>query len=143
MMNTKHIHMPFVLISKVAAIWLLIALLAIANGILREKLMAPLFGVNAAVPLSGITLALIVFAVTYLTFPVIGIQNAAAYLLIGAQWLLMTLFFEFILGHYVIGQSWNELFQVFNLLKGNLFIFVLISSLFSPYIVARLKGVVK
>lgn len=139
-MGISQSSMTFILSIKAAAVWFIIALLAIANGVLREYVLQPLLGINAALPLSGFLLSVIIFFVTYLVFSFFGKQNAVTYLLIGGQWLLTTLLFEFILGHYIYGQSWWELLQVFNVLNGNLFIIVLISSLVSPYSVARIKG---
>lgn len=133
--------MTIILVTKATAVWLIIALLAFANGVLRETILEPLPGANVALPLSGILLSVIIFFVTYLVFSFFGNQNSVTYLFIGGQWLLMTLFFEFIFGYYVFGQSLGEIFQVFNVLKGNLFIIALISSLISPYSVARIKGI--
>ncbi len=126
---------------KVSAVWIAIAILAIGNGLFRESVLVAYLGQGAALPISGISLSIIVFIVTYLAFPIFGKNDSLAYILIGFQWVLMTLLFEFVFGHYVIGKSWSDLFQIFNVLKGNLFIVVLVTSLFSPLIVSKIKGV--
>jgi hypothetical protein len=52
----------------------------------------------------------------------------------------MTLLFEFLFGHYVASKSWQDLLQVFNVLKGDLFLVVLVVSLFAPCLAARKRG---
>lgn len=126
--------------SKVSLVWLIIAIFAVINGIVREKLLVPSLGYSAALPLSGILLCVIVICITYAAIGFFGAPDRRGYLLIGIQWVVMTLLFEFIFGHYVVGKPWGALLQTFNLLKGDLFLLVLIVSLLSPLLVAKLKG---
>jgi len=125
---------------KASIVWFVIAIFAILNGIFRESVLISNVGPNMALPVSGITLSIIVFIVTYISFPIFGKNSALTYFLIGLQWVLMTLLFEFMFGHYMIGKSWSDILQVFNIMKGNLFIIVLIVSLFSPLLVAKIKN---
>lgn len=117
-----------------AAVWLLIAVLAVLNGFLREAILQPLLGTRLALPVSGVVLALIVLIVTFVCFRWL----AGPYWLIGIQWVVMTLLFEFGFGHYVAGKSWPELLQTFNMLRGDLFVLVLLVSLIAPRLVAWL-----
>ena len=125
---------------KASIIWVIIALFAIMNGIFRENVLVSILGQHMAVSVSGIMLSIIVFIVTYLFFPFIGKHHTLAYFFIGLQWVVMTLMFEFVFGHYVMGKPWTSIFQVFNIMEGNLFIIVLVVSLFSPILAAKLKG---
>lgn len=125
---------------KTSMIWFVIALFAVANGIFRETVLVSNLGQNIALPVSGMLLSLIVFIVTYLSFHLFSKHNTLTYFLIGLQWVLMTLLFEFLFGHYVVGKSWSDILQVFHITKGDLFIIVLIASLFSPLLVAKIKG---
>jgi hypothetical protein len=131
--------MSFFLLLKTAMIWFIIAVFAVANGIFREKILAPYLGEMLAVPLSGITLSIIIFTITYLCFNLLSNNKSLVYLYIGIQWVIMTLVFEFVFGHFIIGKSWSELLQVFNILEGNLFTLALLSSLFSPILVSLIK----
>ena len=128
------------LLLKASIIWVIIALFAIMNGIFRENVLVSILGQLMAVSVSGIMLSIIVFIVTYLFFPLIGKHHTLAYFFIGLQWVVMTLMFEFVFGHYVMGKSWSSISQVFNIMDGNLFIIVLVVSLFSPILAAKLKG---
>lgn len=129
------------MIFRAAAIWFSIACLAVGNGIIRESIIAPSFGVAYALPFSGLTLSIIVFVVAYFSLSFIGAKAQPACIFIGIQWVVMTLAFEFIFGHFVAEKSWAELVQVFNVANGNLFILVLLVSLLSPSIVAKVKEV--
>ncbi len=125
---------------KASIIWVIIALFAIMNGIFRENVLVSILGQHMAVSVSGIMLSIIVFILTYLFFPLIGKHHTLDYFFIGLQWVVMTLMFEFVFGHYVMGKPWSSIFQVFNIIEGNLFIIVLVVSLFSPILAAKLKG---
>lgn len=124
---------------KVAMIWFIIVIVAVINGIFRESILVPYFGEAVALPASGITLAIIIFIIIYLSFKLFGKNKYLSYLYIGIQFVTMTLVFEFVFGHYVIGKSWSELLQVFNILEGDLFILALLVSLLSPLLVAKIK----
>ena len=131
--------MPEVVI-KSLGIWLVIVIVAIINGVAREKILTPLIGSSFSLPLSGITLSVLVLVVTYFTIPFIGEVKTGTYLYIGLLWVILTLSFEYLFGHYVTGKPWHEINQVFNILKGDLFIVVLIVSAVSPLVAAKLKG---
>jgi len=126
--------------AKAALIWFCIVSLAILNGLMREFLFVPVIGATAALPLSGVSLAMIVFAVSFVAIGFIAVTSKQACFMVGAQWILMTLVFELLFGHFVLGKSWPELLQVFSLAKGDLFILVLLTSFLSPYMAARIKG---
>jgi membrane protease YdiL (CAAX protease family) len=125
---------------RAAVIWLVIVCFAVSNGILRENILAPRLGETFALPLSGLTLSIIVFVVAYFSFNFIGAKASTTCIFIGIQWVLMTLAFEFIFGLFVADKSWSELLQVFNIARGNLFLLVLVVTLISPSIVAKTKG---
>ena len=128
------------IVMKSIGIWLVIVIAAIINGVTRDKLLTPLIGSGVSLPLSGITLSVLVLAITYFTIPFIGEVKTGVYFIIGLLWVVLTLAFEYLFGHYVVGKPWHEINQVFNILKGDLFIFVLIASATSPWVAAKLKG---
>lgn len=139
-MNRQELSMTVNLFLKTSMIWVIIALMAIINGLFRENVLIPSLGPHIATPVSGILLSIIVFIVTYVSFPVFGKQHALTYFFIGFQWVCMTLLFEFLFGHYVMGKPWSAIVQVFNIMKGDLMILVLLVSLISPLLVAKIKN---
>lgn len=113
-----------------------------ANGTFRQYVLVPNLGMAVALPLSGLTLSLLVLVMTYLCTGFLGVESRSACFLVGAQWVLMTLAFEFLFGHFAVGKPWSELLQTFNILKGDLFSLVLLVTFFAPYLMAKAKGVI-
>ena len=127
-------------ILKAIGIWCILVVCAILNGLLRENILNPFLGQQIALPVSGLILSLLILAVTWLFIPFFETRPAMDYWLIGALLLGITLAFEFMFGHYVMGKSWQDIFQVFNIFKGNLFLLTLLASLVAPRLMARLRG---
>ncbi|HID82523.1 MAG TPA: hypothetical protein EYH06_06030 [Chromatiales bacterium] len=126
---------------KATGIWLLIVIAAIFNGVFRERVLVPAVGADLALPLSGVLLAVLVFLVTLLLISFIGSSKQNTYIYIGLLWVVLTLSFEFLFGHFVVGKPWHEIIQVFNIRKGDLFIVVLFITGISPWLAARIRGV--
>jgi hypothetical protein len=72
--------------------------------------------------------------------PLVGRQAPRVFVLIGLFWVTLTLGFEYLFGHYVLGKSWTAINAVFNVSDGNLFIAALLSAGVAPWAVARAKG---
>ncbi|MCF6354009.1 MAG: hypothetical protein L3J26_02730 [Candidatus Polarisedimenticolaceae bacterium] len=125
---------------KATGIWFVIVLAAIMNGMLREKILVPIIGSNLALPLSGVSLAIIVFVASLIFIPFIGASEAKVYIAIGLFWVVLTLLFEFIFGHFVAGKPWKDVMQVFNVKKGDLFLVVLCVTAISPWFAAKVRG---
>jgi len=53
--------------------------------------------------------------------------------LIGGFWLVMTILFEFVFGHYVMGHPWETLLTDYNLFKGKMWVLVLITTFLAPW----------
>ncbi|WP_298267584.1 hypothetical protein [Geobacter sp.] len=128
-------------ILKAGGIWLLFIPLGIVNGTVREKILNPLLGERTALPLSGVTLAVLIFAVTALLIPSLGPLRPSRYWLIGGAWLVLTVFFEFFFGRVVMGHSWARLLEAYNVATGNLWVAVLLVIAVSPSLAARLRGI--
>lgn len=102
-------------------LWLLMAVLAIANGTLRQAVLAPALGNGAAQVLSIAILTTVVAVLQWrmVRGPWSGLPRAQL-LVIGGCWMVGTILFEFALGRLVLGMSWASLLQQYNLLAGNL-----------------------
>jgi len=125
---------------RACGLWVLLVVLAIVNGIMREKLLVPLLGQSLALPLSGISLSMLIFLITVLLSPFLRATISSQYWIVGGMWVLLTVLFEFSFGHYIMAESWHKLFEKYNLLEGNLWILVLITTAVSPYLAAKLRG---
>lgn len=120
-----------ILLRSVAA-WGLLVVIAVANGALREYLLAPRLGAQAGHVVSTIVLCAAIFVVALLTVRWIGPRGRRDAVLIGATWLALTLAFEFLAGHYLFGNSWEKLFADYNLPRGRVWILVPLVTLFAP-----------
>jgi hypothetical protein len=129
-----------VFLLKSTAIWISFIPVAMINGLFREKCLVPLFGMSIALPLSGISCALLFFLLAYISLPWLGPLTRNQSLLIGLFWLVMTVLFEFFFGRLVALKSWKELWQAYNISSGNLWILVLAVITASPLLVAKLRG---
>lgn len=117
---------------RAIAVWLLIMVLAIANGAAREALLAPRLGERAAHVASTGVLCLLVFAAAWSAIRWIGPGSLSSAWTVGATWLALTLAFEFLAGHYLLGASWEKLLADYNLLQGRVWPLVPLSTLVAP-----------
>ena len=83
------------LVGKAMAVWLVMAVVAVANGALREAILIPQFGQGLARPLSAALLASAVLLLTWAFWAWSGRPAAPAVLwLVGLGWLAATMVFE-------------------------------------------------
>ncbi len=123
-----------------AALWFLLAVIAVINGGLRVKLYAPRMNDLTAHQLSTFS-AILLFSLCIGLFTALWpIASARQAIAIGMMWLLMTVSFEFIFGHYVMGHSWERLLHEYNILQGRLWILVLIWTAAAPYVFYRFRS---
>jgi hypothetical protein len=54
-------------------------------------------------------------------------------------WLVLTVIFEFLFGHFVMGHPWSSLFHDYNLLAGRVWVLVLIWIAAAPSIFYRIQ----
>lgn len=128
------------LILKTGTIWLSFVILAVLNGIIREKILTEYLGEGVALALSGIMLSALIFLTTYLLLPAMGALQASQYRRIGFIWLLLTLAFEFGFGHFVMATPWPTLLAAYKIWEGNLWILVLATTTVAPYLSAKFRG---
>lgn len=56
---------------------------------------------------------------------------------IGAAWMALTIAFEFLFGHYVMGASWPSLLSAYDLLEGRVWALVPLTLLVAPALLLR------
>ena len=125
------------LIVKYLLSWLLLAIVAVANGILRESTYGKVMPELAAHQVSTLTGMLATGAVIWGLSRIWPLESATQAWIIGALWLLMTVAFEFGFGHFVAGHTWERLLSEYNLLKGRLWLLFLIWVALMPYLCFR------
>jgi hypothetical protein len=117
---------------RAAAVWGLLLVFAITNGAVREALLAPWLGAQAGHVLSTLILCAAILLIALLSIRWIAPRGRRGAVLVGVTWLALTLVFEFLAGHYLFGDSWEKLLADYNLLRGRLWILVLMATLFAP-----------
>lgn len=127
---------------KALALWFAILVLAILNGVFRESVLIPALGGFAGLIASGVLLCACIFFVAFIAAPWFGPSGSRHFILIGVFWLLMTLLFEFCLGRFVQQKTWSELFEAYTFAGGNLWPVVLLVTLLSPWLAARLRRLI-
>jgi hypothetical protein len=127
------------MIGRALAVWLGILLLANINGAVREAWLIPMLGPIPGRALSTIILSAVVTLVTWLSIAWISPLTQRAALLVGILWLLLTLGFEFLVGHYVFHKPWSELTEDYQVWQGRIWPLVLLILLFAPWWAARLR----
>lgn len=114
-------------------IWFIFVIVAILNGAFRNLFLEPKIGEYAGHVISTIILVCVILIVTYLFVANLKIDYTRTdLLLIGAFWLILTILFEFVFFHYIMGESWNTLLANYNILKGRLFPLILLTEFIAP-----------
>lgn len=129
-----------VILLRALVLWIVILVLAILNGTLREKLLIPAMGAFAGLIASGIALCACIALVAFLAAPWYGPLSLSQYWLMGLFWLLLTLLFEFGFGLFVQHKDWAQLLEAYTFKGGNLWPVVLAVTFISPWLAARLRG---
>jgi hypothetical protein len=128
------------MIARYLLVWLLLAVVGIANGIVRESTYGKVLSDLAAHQLSTVTAILASGVTVWLVHRVWPIETAAQAWLIGGLWLAATIIFEFGFGHYIVGHTWQRLFADYNLFAGRVWGLFLLWVLVMPYAIFTLAN---
>lgn len=117
-------------------IWIMIIPIAILNGGFREYVLVHL-GILAR-PLSGIILSICIFVVAYFLVPKIKYCTKRDYMIFGVIWFVLTNLFD--LSMYIMdGEGFVDLLKSYNILTGNTWFLVVLTSLFAPITVMKIR----
>lgn len=117
-------------------IWAMIIPIAILNGGFREYVLVKLGGL--ALPLSGIILSICIFIVAYMLIPKIKNCVKKDYIIFGVMWFILTNLFD--LSAYISeGKGFAGLIESYNIFTGNTWVLVVLTALFAPMLVMRIK----
>jgi hypothetical protein len=127
---------------RALAVWCLLLLLAVLNGGVRDTWLSLRLGDPIARAISTLLLCGLIFLASWLTIGWIRPTSSGAALGVGALWVVLTLAFEFGVGHYGFGKPWLELLADYDLSRGRIWIAVLVVTLVAPLWTARLRGLI-
>ena len=117
---------------RALVVWLLLLLVAVLNGAVRETFITPRVGDQAGRALSSLMLACLIILIGQLTAAWLAIEHNRNAWETGLIWLALTLAFEFFAGHFVFGTPWKAIVAEYDVMQGRIWIVVLIATLLSP-----------
>lgn len=129
----------FPMFMRAGAIWLLILVLAFANGAARELLLIPRLGRAPGLFLSGVLLSTVIFGLAFAGVRWIHPLSAADAWRVGGFWLAATLVFEFGLG-WAQQKSLGEMLGAYSFRDGNTWALVVLATLLAPRLAYRWRG---
>ena len=128
----------FILYLKAFGIWFILAISAIIVATFRNEVLLPQLGEQTAHQIGTLMFLIVQFLIIYLFIKRIKLKEIITAVFIGIFWLILTVCFEFLFGHYVIGHSWEKLSGGYNIFKGRLWLLVLLNNLIAPIISSKL-----
>jgi hypothetical protein len=126
---------------RAVAVWLLIIVAESIHGTLRELLLKPYVGDLRARQIAVFTGMLIILVVSYAFIRWIRAETTRALLLVGLLWVALTLAFEFGLGLFVLGYSWERMIEDYDFTRGGFLALGMIVLGLSPLIATKLQAV--
>jgi hypothetical protein len=125
---------------RAVVIWCALLMIASINGLVREALLIPRMGEVGGRAISTLALSALIVVLTWISIGWIAPRSAQQTWTVGVIWVLLTLAFEFLAGHYVFHNAWSRLLEDYNVVRGRIWILVLITTLVSPRLCARLRN---
>jgi hypothetical protein len=122
------------MIGRALAVWLVLLLLANANGFFREAVLSPRLGAATAHVVSTLLLSAIIVLLAVVSIGWMGARSRGDAVLIGTVWLLLVLAFEFLAGRYLFGNPWEKLLADYNVFKGRVWPLALLATFFAPLV---------
>lgn len=131
-----HRHKVIPVLKYVVA-WLPMVLIAIANGSLRQFWYGHYVGELHAHQISTLTAVMFFSGYIWAVLKFWPLPSAAQSMRVGGIWLLLTVCFEFLFGHFIAGHTWSRLLQDYNLFAGCVWLVIPIWIALAPYVVYR------
>ena len=117
---------------RALAVWVLVLVIAILNGAIREGILRPAWGTRVAHVVSTVSLSILILIAAWMTGPFARYPTTAAAWGVGVLWVVLTLGFEFLGGHFLFGKTWEVLLADYDLVQGRIWPLVLVVTLIAP-----------
>lgn len=119
--------------------WFVLMVFGIVNGVVRNYVCGPAIGNE----LLSHQISTFTGIILFLTGMYVWLKYTNAHylkkdlLIIGIMWLGITIAFEFIFGHYIVGHTWSKLLADYNILEGRIWSLILLTILVGPYFIGK------
>jgi len=120
--------------------WVVLLIGAVANGAFRETFLMPRLGLTRAQAISTLMLCAFIIVLGWVALPGIGPESMLQAAAIGAGWLVLTLAFEFLAGHYLFGKDWSVLMEDYDVRAGRIWVLVLLVTMVTPILTFMQRG---
>jgi hypothetical protein len=120
--------------------WFAMLLISVANGTLRDFTYGRHLPELLAQQISTLSGIVLLGAVIYLYVRRWPPASGRQALNIGLFWMSLTVAFEFLFFHYVVGHPWDELLVNYDLAAGRLWPLLLAWIAFAPYLLNRFRS---
>ena len=128
------------MITKYFLAWILLAIVAITNGIVRQSTYGKIISELAAHQISTVTGILATGTVVWWLSRLWPLESSSQAWTIGVIWLILTIGFEFGFGYFMVGHSWEKLLADYNILNGRVWSLFLIWMTVMPFFFFKLSG---
>ena len=122
---------------RYSLLWFALALIAIANGTLREQTYGKHISELSAHQLSTLTGIIFSGAFVYFIHRFWPFESSNQAWLIGVIWFIATIIFEFVFGHFIVGYSWALLLNDYNIFQGRVWSLFLVWVLLMPVVIHK------
>jgi nitrate/nitrite-specific signal transduction histidine kinase len=120
--------------------WIPTVILGIANAAIRQTVYARYVSELAAHQISTLTLCILYGIYVWVVVGFLKLQSPGQAISVGLLWMVLTILFEFGLGHYVLGDSWGKLLHAYNILEGRVWGLFILWVALAPYLFYRIKA---
>lgn len=110
------------------------------NGTFRTFFLNRYLTDHVSHQLSSVLLMALIFCYTKIVYNRMAIRTSRDAWLTGIIWLVLTVAFEFSIGYFVSGLSFEAMLEAYNLLEGNLWTLVLLSIAVIPWLCFTFSG---
>lgn len=121
------------------AAWLVMLVVAVVNGAVRDLTYGKRLGELTAHQLSTLTGCTLLGIVMWIFVRLYPLSSAGQAWRLGLLWTGLTVAFEFLFFHYVGGRSWAELRGNYDVLAGRVWVAVLAWVALAPYLFFTLQ----
>lgn len=122
------------------AAWVPMPFLAVLNGVFREAVLTPAFGLKWALPLSGLVLVILLYACAWFFLSrVAPPKSSVTAWAVGLIWVVLTICFEFILTVWWLEKPVAEFVHTFSLKSladGNMILAIIALMFLAPALCA-------
>ena len=126
------------LIRRGLVVWVVIIIVEIAHGMVRQIVLEPWIGDLRARQVSILLGSTLIIAITFIFVRWLKGSSVFDFVLIGILWVGMTVGFEIVLGRFALNLSWERIASDYNMAAGGLMPLGLLVMLAAPLMIAKL-----